>query len=41
MENLIHFKHNYELITPGTVSFMGLDDLKKWSSHPLSGRHKK
>lgn len=41
MENLIHFKHNYELIRPGQVTFSGFDFHEKWSNHPLSGRHKK
>jgi MFS superfamily sulfate permease-like transporter len=39
MENLTHFKHDYEA-NGGTVEIIGLDNHKMLSSHPLSARKK-
>lgn len=40
MENLDHFKHDYEN-EGGTVNIIGLDDHKPLSQHPLASRKKK
>jgi MFS superfamily sulfate permease-like transporter len=40
MENLEHFKHDYE-INGGTVELVGLDDHTAVSSHQLAARKKK
>ena len=42
MENLEHFKHDYEAHDDGgTVTIIGLEDHKPLSSHPLSSRKSK
>lgn len=41
MENLEHFKHDYESHDNSTVSVIGLEDHKPLSNHPLSSRKNK
>jgi MFS superfamily sulfate permease-like transporter len=38
MENLEHFKHDYESYDNSTVKIIGLDNHKPLSKHPLSSR---
>jgi len=41
MENLEHFKNDYEANDNSTVSIIGLDNHQPLSEHPLSGRKNK
>jgi len=40
MENLEHFKHDYESNDNGSVNIVGLDQHKSLSDHHLSSRKK-